>query len=1050
MPPRIPTQLAAQCCRASIEKSNHSSIVGLFSALSIQTRSAHILASLSDNKGAYHKRIRVGRGPSSGKGKTSGRGHKGQKQHGKVKPWFQGGQTPLIVSRGKLGFENFRAPVMSEVNLDKLQEWIDAGRIDATKQITPKEIIQSNLVGTIKDGVKLLARGADSLKQPIDIIVSRASASAIDAVEKAGGKIMTRYYTKQTIRRLVEGKTFHTDKPLPVGPEHVEPVLQEVRRKGFAFRLADPTSRWDIEYYRDPAHRGYLSHTLKPGESPSLYFKVPPAQLTKTKKAQKGTVREDTKLWEKLKIKEMSLFGTSPTNDFSSSGNPSTARSRNSLFDDDGPMTRSTSDTLFNDDDFGASRSASPWDLPTPRKQQSRADLIRKLLDGVEVPDSYVEAYDKTAKEDALMDENYSHDQKITSSGIANTLAAAKLGADDQAQIMGIIAPGGKLDPIGRKEFNVLLALIGLAQEGESISLDGVDERRRNLPNPRFLWSPQPVNHVKQPVFPNTAELAAKPPQRPDSPPAQFTSQSRARKPSMDGPEDDPWSSSDLHRNHKHADTLKTNGTNHTNASANGNGYGNPEVPDMHARTTSNFTTASTASAGDPGSQSTGGSISSNPGGWGYYDGNNAGGFGETPSNAPTSPFGVGGGEGREPVSNATAGHYRTISGGRIGGAVEENIVVTLMPEKEGVFLFQHHNYEVTSSRRGSKVIRRYSDFVWLLDCLHKRYPFRALPLLPPKRVAVNGNHLSNDGAFIEKRRRGLARFLNTLVRHPILGQEQLVIMFLTVPTELAVWRKQAAISVIDEFAGRPLPAGLEESLPSSLEELFDRTRQGVKRSAELYISTCNIMDRLVKRTEGVAADHGRLAMSLTSLTEASSDTYATDTNDVPLLNDGLVAMSKHLQTTQGLMEDESKAWDAGVLEDLKRQRDALVSIRDLFDRREKLDKDNIPHLERRIQSNETKLAGLRAKPDGLVRPGEIEKVVEAIIKDKESIVNQHNRSIFVKECLRDELVYFQQTQFHVSRWNQDWAQERVKYSEMLADNWRRLLDELEGMPLGD
>jgi sorting nexin-8 len=105
------------------------------------------------------------------------------------------------------------------------------------------------------------------------------------------------------------------------------------------------------------------------------------------------------------------------------------------------------------------------------------------------------------------------------------------------------------------------------------------------------------------------------------------------------------------------------------------------------------------------------------------------------------------------------------------------------MPEKEGIFMFQHHNYEVSSVRRGSKVIRRYSDFVWLLDCLHKRYPFRVLPLLPPKRVAVNGNHLSNDGAFIEKRRRGLCRFLNALVRHPVLGQEQLVIMFLTVPT---------------------------------------------------------------------------------------------------------------------------------------------------------------------------------------------------------------------------------------------------------------------------
>lgn len=76
----------------------------------------------------------------------------------------------------------------------------------------------------------------------------------------------------------------------------------------------------------------------------------------------------------------------------------------------------------------------------------------------------------------------------------------------------------------------------------------------------------------------------------------------------------------------------------------------------------------------------------------------------------------------------------------------------------------------------------------------------------------------------------------------------------------------------------------------------------------------------------------------------------------------------------------------------------------------------------------------------------------EALIKnqDKESIVQQHNRSIFVKECIRDELITFQSTQYQVSRWNQDWAGERVKYAEMLADNWRRLLDELEGMPLGD
>ncbi|KAH8899018.1 hypothetical protein GQ53DRAFT_817226 [Thozetella sp. PMI_491] len=743
---------------------------------------------------------------------------------------------------------------------------------------------------------------------------------------------------------------------------------------------------------------------------------------------------------------------------------PNFDRSRSSLFDDEPAMTKSTSSALFQDDDSAA---PSPWDMPTPRKQQSRGDVIRNLLPVSDVPDSYVETFDAVVRDDP------GSSGQISSGGVARTLAAARLSADDQARINSLVAPARSDDGgLGRAEFNVLLALVGLAQDDEPLSLDTVDEHRRNLPVPKLLGL---VNNSVASIPFDASELAAKPPQRPATPPQPPKPANSSpprlgrtpRKPSMDYP-DDPWNTPDVHKHHNHGpEPPASNGVDVPRPALNGSngGYAAVREESLPHRTTSTFTTSVSASGADV--PPTSGSLGSNASGWGYYDGNPpaAGEFGNPPDNQPTSPFGAGAGGGNSGEGNSGEGNsgrappggpsavpapVRTIGSGRTGSAVEENIVVSLMPEKEGMFMFQHHNYEVTSSRRASKVIRRYSDFVWLLDCLHKRYPFRVLPLLPPKRVAVNGNHLSNDGAFIEKRRRGLARFLNALVRHPIMSQEQLVIMFLTVPTELAVWRKQATISVQDEFTGRPLPPGLEDSLPSSLGDLFDRTRTGVRRSAELYINVCNIMDRLVKRSEGVAADHARIALSLTSLTECSSETYATDTNDVPLLNDGLQAMSKHLQTAQTLMEDESRAWDEGVLEDLKRQRDALVSLRDLFDRRERLDKDNIPYLERRIQTNETKLAGLRAKPDGLVKPGEIEKVIEAIIKDKESIVNQHNRSVFVKECLRDELIYFQSTQYHVSRWNQDWAQERVKYSEMLADNWRRLLDELDGMPLGD
>jgi len=75
---------------------------------------------------------------------------------------------------------------------------------------------------------------------------------------------------------------------------------------------------------------------------------------------------------------------------------------------------------------------------------------------------------------------------------------------------------------------------------------------------------------------------------------------------------------------------------------------------------------------------------------------------------------------------------------------VEEVVTIALLPEKEGIFMFQHRNYEVKSARRGSTVVRRYSDFVWLLDCLQKRFPFRQLPLLPPKRVS--GTFHANRG----------------------------------------------------------------------------------------------------------------------------------------------------------------------------------------------------------------------------------------------------------------------------------------------------------------
>jgi sorting nexin-8 len=264
------------------------------------------------------------------------------------------------------------------------------------------------------------------------------------------------------------------------------------------------------------------------------------------------------------------------------------------------------------------------------------------------------------------------------------------------------------------------------------------------------------------------------------------------------------------------------------------------------------------------------------------------------------------------------------------------------------------------------------------------------------------------------------------------------------------VWRKQATISVQEEFVGKALPPTLEDSLPSNLGDLFEQVRAGVKRSSEIYINLCVLLERLVKRNEGLAADSLKFSQALQSLTDSSKDTYAIDSNDVPLLNDGINAVSKHLSSTQTLLEDEGQAWDQNTLEDLKTIRDSMVSMRDMFDRRDRYARDNIPQLERRIEASEVKLQQLRNKPAGTIKPGEIEKVESSIISDKESIVQQHARGVFIKECVRDEIVTFQSTIHSISRFHQEWAQERVKYAELQASNWRQLVDSVESMPLGE
>jgi large subunit ribosomal protein L15 len=152
------------------------------------------LNELSDRPGATKAKKRLGRGPGSGLGKTSGRGVKGQKaRSGVAIKGFEGGQMPLHRRLPKRGFSNIFAKKYNELNLGRIQEAVDSGRLDGKKPITIDALKEAGLIRRAKDGVRLLGQG--EIKGKLAFEVTGASAGAIKAVEAKGGTVTLKSIT---------------------------------------------------------------------------------------------------------------------------------------------------------------------------------------------------------------------------------------------------------------------------------------------------------------------------------------------------------------------------------------------------------------------------------------------------------------------------------------------------------------------------------------------------------------------------------------------------------------------------------------------------------------------------------------------------------------------------------------------------------------------------------------------------------------------------------------------------------------------------------------
>ena len=146
------------------------------------------LSNLKYNDGARKSRKRIGRGEGSTRGGTATKGHKGQKSRAgaSIPAWFEGGQMPLVRRIPKFGFKNRNRVEYKPLNLTRIAELVEAGKVDPKQDLTP-EILSDLGVIRKKDRVKIL--GAGEIKIPINVRVHAVSKKAKEKIEAAGGSV---------------------------------------------------------------------------------------------------------------------------------------------------------------------------------------------------------------------------------------------------------------------------------------------------------------------------------------------------------------------------------------------------------------------------------------------------------------------------------------------------------------------------------------------------------------------------------------------------------------------------------------------------------------------------------------------------------------------------------------------------------------------------------------------------------------------------------------------------------------------------------------------
>lgn len=376
-------------------------------------------------------------------------------------------------------------------------------------------------------------------------------------------------------------------------------------------------------------------------------------------------------------------------------------------------------------------------------------------------------------------------------------------------------------------------------------------------------------------------------------------------------------------------------------------------------------------------------------------------------------------------------------------------VVIEQLPDKEGL-LFKHTNYLVrhlvslpnTETNNDRSVVRRYSDFVWLQEVLLKRYPFRLIPELPPKKIGSQ----NADAIFLERRRRGLTRFINLVVKHPVLSKDDLLLTFLTVPTDLSSWRKQAIYDTTEEFSDKKITHSFVKMWQKEISEQWNEAEASIEKVIEMWVRITVSMERNERRLQFMAKERAALGSLINEFSLSTSKLYPVEQNSSILdINSHLSIIEKHLGGTTKVTDERTSEFSSNLVPRFRVFIDILLCLRDLFERYRLMAGNSVPLLQRRVEINSQKLESMKDKPD--VSGVEYDKMKSTIQRDKKTIAEELNRAWLIRECILEEFTIFQETQFQISSVFQEWSKLNSNYAGRSVNDWEKLSDNLADMP---